>query len=459
MACAKAPKRIQPQVNIPEKFSQSGESVLQDKWWQAFKDTNLNDLMDIALNKNFSLKAAWSRLAQANAVATQSSSWLYPQLDANGNLNRSDGNGPRFNTTVSSVNLVASYELDLWGKVRSAAQAAQFDVLASQAQVKVAAITLSANLASTWFALVEQRGQLDVLNEQVKINTRVLNLIELRFRQGQSGAADVLRQKQLLEQTVGNITLVKAQIDVLSHQVAILTGREPNVKLPNQQMLNETPIIPKTGIPSIVLMQRPDVEAAFHNIQAADLRVAVAIAEQFPNINLSASLNTVADNPSALFSDWFGSIVAQFTAPIFNAGRLAAEVDRTRAVLSEQLANYQDVILTALQEIEDAMSQYNQQVKRIDSIDKQLAISNQVVKHLNARYIQGSTAYLDVMDALISQQSLAREQLTARVNLTNYYINLSVALAGGWTLNQPTLFDVSSEGEIQGGKYEKDSSE
>ena len=286
-------------------------------------------------------------------------------------------------------------------------------------------------------------------------NEKVLHLVTLRFRQGVASAADVLRQQQLIEQTRGDTKDVVAQIGTLSHQLAILIGQPPkSVHIPKDNALIMLPPLPTTGLPVELLQRRPDVQGDFYQVQAADARIAAAIAERFPRIDLSGGITTnltstlvsgtFASAPAGLFSSWIGDIAAQIVTPIFNAGARAAEVDRTKAVLSEALNTYESTVLQAIREVEDALTREAQQREKTVSLERQFHLANQVIERLRARYIQGATAYLDVLNALASQQVLERQILTARRSLIDFRVDLAKALAGGWELKKPELRELGA---------------
>jgi NodT family efflux transporter outer membrane factor (OMF) lipoprotein len=451
--CLFDPQPIELKTQPPDSFSHSGQMPLPDKWWEAFDDAILDRMIETALADNFSLLATWDRLRQAEAVAVREGAQRFPNLNANSNASRSrDNEGNQ--TDRFGLGLSMAYELDLWGRVRANTSAASFEVQASQSDLTVAAITLSAEIAKTWYSLIEQRGQLALLESQISTNEQVLKLVTLRFRQGVAAAADVLRQRQLVEQTRGDTKDVRAQIETLSYQLAILLGQPPkSVDIPDDHELIQLPPLPSTGLPGELIQRRPDVQAIFYQVQAADARVAAAIAERFPRIDLAGALTTnlsstlaggaFARTPAGLFASWIATLSAQIVAPIIDAGARRAEVARTKAVLSEILHNYEATILQAFQEVENSLIRETQQREKTSSLEDQFHLATQVIQRLRARYIHGGTAYLDVLNALSSQQVLERQILTARRTLIDFRVDLAKALAGGWYMTQPEIRQLS----------------
>ena len=223
--CTTVPVRDPVAITMPAEFSGSGADLLPEHWWESFGDAVLDRLIEQALAQNFSLQSVWARLDQAAAVERIARAELYPSLDVDGSAGRSWSHNSRGTTTNTySVGAMAGYEFDLWGRIDSSSEAATLDRQASEAELTAAAISLSAEVASTWYQLVEQYGQQALVSSQLETNTRVLELITLRFRRGKVGATDVLQQRQLAESNRGELANVQSLIGVLEHRLAILLG-------------------------------------------------------------------------------------------------------------------------------------------------------------------------------------------------------------------------------------------
>ena len=438
--CSMVNHEIESPVAAPARFSESGTSPLPDKWWESFEDPVLSGLIDQALANNFSLKAAWDRLSQVEAEARIAGAALFPTLDAEAESSRSRfrEDGQTSEEHSYSLGLTASYELDLWGRIRSSRDAAEFDAKASQEDLRTAALTLSAEVAGTWYQLVEQYGQLDILSDQIVTNNQVLELVTLQFRTGQVGIADMLQQQQLVESNQGEKAQVVAQVKVLEHQLAILLGHSPLQPVaPKVSKLLRLPAMPQTGLPAELIQRRPDIRSAYYTVLAADSDLAAAIADRFPRLSLTTGVDTSGEHTRDLFDNWLATLAANLVAPIVDGGQRKAEVDRTRAAASEALQIYGQTILDALGEVEDALAQEKHQRDFIDSLDKQLTLAGQVVERVRDRYLQGTVDYQRVLDALLSQQTLQCSLLTAKQNLVQDRIDLCLALGTGWELERP----------------------
>lgn len=451
ISCSSTQTKVPQPLTLPKAFSTSGEAPLPDQWWLSFNDSSLNRLIEQALAGNFNLRQVWDRLYQAEAVARAAGAPVLPSLEGRGGAShsaqRTDSGPGGWTMTYRSnlsLGLYASYELDLWGRVRSRRDAAELDVQASREQVQSAAITVSALVASTWYEFAEQTGQLELLKEQLKLNEDMLELVTLRFRHGLAGATDVLQQRQLIESRRGDIVAVELRRSILGHQLAILLGRKPteNVK-EGPAALIQLPPLPDTGLPADLIQRRPDIRALHYQILAADRRVAVALADRFPRVSLSASADTSAGMASTLFNNWLATLGANLVQPLFDAGSRKAEVERTRAVVSERLNQYGQAVLTALGEVEDALIQERKQREFIESLQRQLDVSSQVIERTRESYMRGAMDYLRVLDALQRHQTLQRQSLLAKRQLIQYRINLCRALGGGWDLKRPELLAVT----------------
>lgn len=444
VSCATEPRQVSPPVQMPDRFSDSGSGPLPDKWWTALDDAQLAELVERSLEGNFSLKAAWDRLDQARALARQRGAPLWPQLDGTASGGRSAretevaGSEQRIYADEYSLGLTTSYEVDVWGRVRANYEAGQLNAQASSEDLQAAALSLTAQVANAWYRLVEQYAQRDLLERQITTNKRYLQLVELRFRKGEATAPDVLQQRKLVESTRTEKSAVKARLETLRHQLAVLVGSVPRkADLPSRAKLPDLPSLPKTGVPAKWLRQRPDIYSAYLRVQSRDRELAAAIADQYPTFRISGNLTTSAAQPSQLVDQWLAKLAGNMTAPLLDGGRREAEVDRQKAALSESLHNYAQTVLTGVQEVEDALTNETQQRETVAGLLRQLELSNRTVVQLWDRYTNGTSGFLRVLDELRTQQRLQREVLAARAQLVRDRVDLYRTLGGTWKLNRP----------------------
>jgi len=451
-------------VDVPKAFSVSGEAAVPDLWWKALGDGALDALIDEALAGNLDVRVAWDRLAQAEAAARRAGAGLYPAVTGTAAARRDRVTSEVEVTTPApvgpmgvpigqpttrtvkqttyandfSLGLAASYELDLWGRVRSTRDAAAFAAQASQEDVAATAIAVTAEVAVTWYRLADQLGQLRLLDEQIATNEKFLTLLDARFRQGRVAATDVLQQEQLLEATRAEKLLAEARRDILRHQLAILLGRPPKATAgAASEALPDLPPLPETGLPAALVQKRPDVRAAWLRLASAHQDVAAAVADRFPRISLTAGVEAGAEKTRDLFDNWIANLGANLTAPLLDGGLRRAEVDRTRAVAEERLHAYGRAILDAFGEVEDALVEERQQERYLANLGRQVELSRKASEQTQDRYAKGAEDFLRVLTALQSYQNLQRRQLEAQRERIEYRIGLYRALGGGWDIQPP----------------------
>ena len=447
------PRAVQPLFEMPAAFSVEGMEPMPEKWWHSFDDPQLNAVIDEAIVNNFSIRSAWDRLTQAEQTAIRSGAARLPSASFLGSWDRNRSETDEIATYFTDyfASATVSYEVDLWGRVKSAHQAAILDAQAAQQNIDAAAMTLTAAIAKIWYQLAESKEQERVISQQIETNEKILEVIKVQFRQAQVGAADVFSQEQLIQSGRSQLIQVRETMELLQHQLSILMGKPPGLWWSDTAIdLISLGQLPQIDVPAAVIQRRPDVLSAYRTVQAADQRVASAIADQYPAISISASAQSSTDRINDLFDDWLGNLATNIAAPLFDAGLRKAEVERTRAVLSERLNNYSQTVLTALQETEDAVSQEAHQRMLIESLQQQLSLANNVYQRTYEYYLKGRLDYLRVLTALISMQGLEQRELTARRVLIERRIDLCRSIAGGWPLQRPDTSELISQSLTDG---------
>jgi len=430
--------RETPQGDLPETFSLYVETTpAPDRWWQSFASAELDALVEAALGENLSLTAAWARLAQTGALARQAGADLWPQItgEADAGVRRRHTNG--LGTTDSedySFGLVSSYEVDLWGRVRSARTATLLGEVASREDLNTAAMTLAANVVERWTEIISSRRQLQLLQEQLEVNTTFLSLVELRFEKGIVSALDVYQQRQAVAAVEAEIPLMEAAEQLQRHELALLLGKPAGALVAIRQ--TELPLpaeLPALGLPADLLTARPDVRAAGLRLRAADWQVAEARANRLPALRLTAGASYGADELDLLFDNWLLNLAANLTAPLFDGGRRAAAVDRQDAVVAENLARYRETVLTAVKEVEDALVRETKQREHLTALQRQIDVAGKALDQAVERYRKGLNDYLPVLTQLGATQRLARDLISKQTALIRYRIALHRALGGHWT--------------------------
>jgi len=418
-------------VETPESFSELGIHEMPQKWWTVFEDETLNALVDSSLKSNFSLQTAWQRLRASQAVLERESASLFPSISATGNAEINNRQSEFQQSQRFRLGLYSEYEVDLWGRIRANIEAQNFRTQASYSDYKAAAISISAEVVRTYFQIIEAQNQLELAQKQVETNEKVLQLLKVRFSSGQIRSVDILRQVQLVEATRDQQIYAETRLQVLEHSLAVLLGKTPQTDYQfSNNDLPDLPPIPETGIPSDLIERRPDIQSTFNYLQAADRDLAAAISNKYPRFTISASVSSGAYDVEDLFTDWGRGIAGDLLAPLFRGNQLSAEVDRAEALKQQRLYEYAQTILTAFREVEDALVQEKQQVRRIESIERQVELAVQTNQQLRSEYLNGMSNYLDVLTSLDEEQQLRRNLLSAKLSLLEYRVALYRALAG-----------------------------
>jgi len=436
-SCSPKPMQVESPVDLNQPFSNTGQQELLERWWMAFDDPALNTMIDSALNNNFNLRTAWERIQAASAVWDREASTLIPNINASTQSGISFPRPDFVGGENVRLNLSADYEVDLWGRIQAGIEAERFRANASLVDYQVAAISLASQISLTWYQLVEARGQLRLVEEQIETNENILNLLEARFGGGQIRGVDILRQRQLIESNQAQKVNVESTIQVLEHQLLVLVGRPPTQEMAyTLDSLPEMPPLPQTGIPIELVRRRPDIRSVYFRLQAADQEVAAAISNKYPRLSISASTSLRANSFENIFKSWAYSFAGSIIAPVFYGGELNAEIDRTKAVKNQLLYEYGQTVLTAFQEVEDALIQEQKQLEQIQIIEDQIELTQQTYEQLRFEYLNGLSNYLDVLTALTQEQQLRRDLLAANRLLLEFRIGLYRALAGGFETNR-----------------------
>ncbi len=431
-------------LEVPESFSlYAGDKSIQSEWWKAFDSAELNSLVEEALSGNFDIQTAWSRLKQADALARQARANLMPSLSYSGGAEKSwvqtkgDNTGTvRTDSENYNAGLAASYEIDLWGRLNAQRQSQLLEFNAVREDLATAAVTVTANVISTWIDILSTRRQIAILNEQIRINESLLELENLRFANGKASALDLSQQREALAAAKAKLPPLQLTEQQNLNALAILLGRSSAQGLSvAQEDLPELISVPETGLPTDLLASRPDVRAAGLRLFSADWQVSAAKADLFPSISISANGIFSSDSLDLLFSNWVSSLAASITGPLFDAGKRSAEVDRFRAAAEESLTSYAQTIAEAIQEVEDGLITEKRQNEYIALLEDQLNASRLTLKDARLQYINGQDNYLSYLTAWTSVQTLERQVVQEQATLIKNRVDLYRAVGGDWIRN------------------------
>ena len=461
--CSLAPAYAPPQITTPSAFQETGpwtpaspaDAAPRGDWWRMFTDQTLDDLESRIEKGNPDLAAALARYDQATGYLRQARSALVPELDAGGSTtrNRQSENKP---LRVGGPNLYtsdilggsASYELDLWGRVRNTVAAGKAQAQASAADVASVRLSLEARLADAYLGLRGLDAETRLLSDTVDAYDRALKLTQMRHDGGVISGLDVGRAQTQLQTAKAQLLDVQAQRILLQDAIASLVGEPaPAFALAPAPQLPSTPVIP-VSTPSLLLQRRPDIAAAERRAAAANAGIGVARAAFFPSISLDATggLQTGgggANLLSAASSWWTLGPAAALT--LFDGGRRRAGVAIARSRFDEASADYRSTVLAAFQEVEDNLALCN----RLADEAREQAAAVDAAKRTEAlsldRYRQGAVTYLDVVTAQAADLEAQRASLSLAARRLQASVDLVRGLGGGWSeaAGAPPLADAA----------------
>ncbi len=452
--------RADEAVEMPENYAEAeveGEPL--DRWCSDFGAPQLEELVDRAFERNLSLRQSWARLEEASAAARQAGAARWPVVNLEGSFSRQEQpsipveiDQNQFNTSVG-----VNYELDLWGRMANLHQAAKYERRAARMDVEAMAMTLTSQIAENWFNLVHQRALADLLERQLDVSERYLEITLVRLARGAATALDVNQQRQQVQSLEGQLELVRGRQKTARHQLATLVGEAPGREVAgDRRELPGLPERPAAGVPADLLERRPDLRAAMLRLEAADERTAAAVKQQFPSIQLSTSIFTQAPNIDQFFEEFFWQAMISGTQPLFDGGRRFAEIDSAEARAEAQMYQYGQTLLDALREVEDSLVLESRQTAYIESLREQIESSEQALQLARERYQRGAADYLRVLTSLQSVQSVEQSLLEARRQRLSYRVQLCRALGGTWSreLEAPDGEDDERAGESGEGESE-----
>jgi len=458
------PTRVGDQVvlNSPANWqhapnAQTSETADLKTWWQGFNDPLLNELIDQALAANHDLKIATARVREANAMVTVAEAALYPSLDfslSGGREKRIDrivgvpsGQGIKLITPTAdavSGGLAARWEIDVFGGRHLEAEAAAAQAEGSQEGLHAAQVGLLAQVATNYLELrgVQQRS--GILQKNIDLQRERLRTLQAFLKAGLANEADLARQQSLLQGTEAALPqLVNAEQNLI-HRLGVLLG-EPPEAIGNRlaavgPLPKQAPALPKL-LPADLLAQRPDLRLAQTEVSAAAASLGSARADLYPKIVLSASggVGALAVGGFPSLAESVYALGSGLSAPIFNAGRIRAQIAAADARLEQVAANYEKTFLLALEDVENAFVAHRSATDSFSRLTEAEVSAEKAYRLVDALYSRGATNYLAVLDAqrgkLAASDELAKAETAASVAMVSLYR----AFGGGWTANSSKI--------------------
>jgi multidrug efflux system outer membrane protein len=457
--CMVGPNYHKPSVPVPPAFTEPTASapaptdpnaISYQDWWKVFHDPRLDDLETQADAANKDIKIAIAHVDQASAATSIAHSFLFPTVSAAPNVSRNreaqnrpnNGNTNGLAATYNDIQLplVASYEIDAWGRIRRSVESARATQQATEADLRFVRLSIEATVAIDYYNLRETDQELKILDGTLSDLTQGLALTNSLFHQGLSGELAVKQAQTLLDQTTAQKQALDIQRAQLQHAIAVLLGRTvEGFSLPDQPTNPMPPAVP-LGLPSDLLGRRPDIAEADRNVAAATAQIGVAKAAYLPQLSLTGLVGYESTNAISLLNwqNTLASLGASAVAPIFTGGRLKAGVAQAQAGYRLSLAQYEKTVLVAYQEVEDQVAALHYLEGESQSEDSAVRDARQAEEIATQRYKAGLVNYLEVIFA--EETVLANERTAAQISSQRLVASVVLikALGGGWTgVNTP----------------------
>jgi NodT family efflux transporter outer membrane factor (OMF) lipoprotein len=439
------------------KVAQPQDAMLHGKWWEIYNDPELNALEDRLNIDNQNIKQFFENFMEARTLVTQARAQLYPTLGtapsyqrsrSSSNLGTSSTANPGKQSSIGSLDLEASWEPDLWGKVRNAIRSAQYNAQLSAADLENEKLTEQASLAVFFFEIRGQDALQKVLNDTVAADQKSLELTRARYETGVDDKISVVEAENTLQNAQSsaiNLGVARAQFE---HAIALLVGANASgFSISVRPVTTAPPAIP-IGLPSQLLERRPDIAASERNMAAANAQIGIAYAAFYPSLTLAASGGLESSTFKHLFDvasrTW--SIGPSVNETLFDAGLRRAEVNQFIATYNADVAGYRQTVLTAFQQVEDSLATVRILSQQLKQQEAAASSAQRFVDLETARYQTGIDPYIDVVTAqntlLADQQTLT----TLKITQMTASVQLIEALGGGWDITQlPTPNQVSQK--------------
>ena len=447
--CAIGPNYKRPAIDSPGNFRNasdtvSTESIANGPWWDVYKDDTLKGLIETALTNNYDLRIAVARMEQARAIAMQTRAQFLPQIGYEGEAARGRnsvlGNpSPTAKGAAGSSFLAlfnASWEIDLWGRIRRLNESARAQFLASEEARRGVVLSLVGELAQAYFELLEVDEEYEIATRTTNSFAESLRIFSQRLEGGVVSKLETSRAEAALATTAAIVPELERRIVIKENQINVLLGRNPGPVPRSTTLLRQAlpPEIP-AGLPSELLERRPDIRRAEQLVRSANARVGVALGDFLPRIGLTALYGGVSSDLSAITSSGAGawSVAANVAGPVFQGGRWYGQYQQSKADLQEAKLQYQQAALGAFHDVANALvSRQKLEAVRVQQ-SRAVAAYQEAVTVSTQRYIAGKASYYEVLEAqqqlFPAENSLAQTELNQLLTIVQLY----KALGGGWT--------------------------
>ena len=412
----------------------------QADWWTVFSDPILSELMDRAVADNLDLKIAISRLTEARARRGISKAQAYPTLDTNAGAKKTEShtdNGPDTTRELYTAGIDSIWELDIFGGTRRSVEAAQASVAAAEGNLGNVQVSLLAETALNYIEMRTLQEKLAITEENIRSREETSRLVAWRLSAGLANELEMEQARYSLASTLSTRPALISQLEAVKNRLAVLLGASPGSLHQQLKPSGDIPVPPvciAVGIPADVLRQRPDVYKAERELAAQTAMIGVAAAQRYPQFSLKGAIGIEALSARSFFSltNRTSSIGPQAVWSIFDGGAVKRNIDVQSALKDQALCQYESAILTALEEVENALSAFSGEQDRISFLDEAVRAAGESEKLAKIRYESGLSDFSIVLEAQRSLLSFQSQLADSKALSATNFITLYKALGGGW---------------------------
>ncbi|MBW1635194.1 MAG: TolC family protein [Deltaproteobacteria bacterium] len=437
--CTLGPNFKNPAASAPESYRTPvtvAEGAVDLKWWELFDDPLLFSLVTMALENNRDLRIAVSRIEQARATVGFVRADQFPRLDVEaGAVKGNYSGGSRSPDTNSTVYLAAplNWEIDFWGKFKRSTEAARAELMASEYGLKTVQLTLIADVVSGYYQLLDFHRRLTIAEETLNSRIKSLDIIQQRFDKGIIAELDVNQAQVQKEIAAGAIPLYTRSIAKTENILSILLGRLPGGIKTRQNTADLLPPDIPVAMPADILEQRPDIIQAKYQLKAQTENIGVAEAMRWPAISLTGTLGGASTELGSIVIDggvW--SVGGSLLGPVFDFNKNKRRVEIEEQKMQQSLYHFENTVLNAFREVEDALIEISTYREELAAIDRQQKASKNANELSKERYDKGVSSYLEVLDTERTLFSAELQLSQLQQLYINAYVGLYKALGGGW---------------------------
>lgn len=446
-SCMVGPNFESPEVDTPTQFvndSVLGDSTLSVDWFELLEDEVLLDFIDLALLNNKDLLMATSRINQSRAYMGYTKAEMYPSFGYTSSLDFSNMNpmtGASESYSGFNGGATMSWEIDFWGKYRRANEAARSELVASEFSQNWIRLTLISDVVTTYFQLLDYDRRVEISKRTLESRKVSLDIIGKKYNRGVLPEIDYNQAQIQLAIAAQAVPYFERQVSVTSNKLAILLGQNPGtVDVYRRDTLPVEHIDIPVGLPSDLMLRRPDIQQAMQQLKAQNAKIGVAQAMRFPSISLTGLLGTASNDLSNLFgAGGIYQVSGSLLGPIFEFGKNKRRVEMEKEKTNQYRFAYEQSVLVAFQEIENALVGVQTISKEYEAIEYQVEAAENAARLSNKRYDGGVTSYLEVLD---SERTLFESEIKAsevKMQQVASYIQLYKAIGGGWQIPEELI--------------------